>query len=376
MRLVKVIGLVAVLAAIIAVSASAFAIVNDPLPVGVVGTPYAVKPEIRGGGEPFAFSLEGGTLPDGMKIRDYDACICGTPLTYGTFVFNIYGKCCWDSVTQTTDSPEFTLTIRAKVTITTNSLPAAAVNQPYTATLTTTTSGGYALTWSLSEGALPAGLTLNADGTITGTPTAVGSSTFKVRVKDVDGGPQTDTKSLTLSVVAPLSASAPTPPASEVGRPFKLQLSAAGGSAPLAWSLTGNAPAGLTIGAASGLISGVPTAAGTFNFSAKVIDADGQAASVPLSVKVARALALTTTRLTPAVSGQPYSKKLRAIGGSGQRTWSVIGRLPKGLRLGRTTGVLSGTPTKAGTFRFRVRVTDALKASATRAYSLSVQAGY
>jgi Putative Ig domain len=374
-RFVKVIFLTAVVSGVIAVSAFGFAIVVEPLPIGVVGTPYKYVPEIHGGGAPFLFYLEGGRLPQGMHIGTDDACICGTPQESGTFVFNLLGYTGvdgpqpWDH----TDSPDFTLNVRPKVTIDTTSLTNAAVGVPYKATLTATGAGDFALEWSLTTGSLPAGLTLASDGTISGTPTTVGTSFFTVRVKDQDGGPRSVSQALTLAVVAPLSASASPPPPAEVGRPFETNVAATGGVAPLTWTATG-LPSGLTMNSAAGVITGKPTAAGTFPVQATVTDAGGLTATVGLTIKVAPALALVTTRLRGGKVGSSYSQKLRAIGGVPARSWRVaLGKMPPGVRLEGSTGALAGTPRKAGTFRFRIRVTDSLHATSVRSYALTVK---
>ncbi len=85
-------------------------------------------------------------------------------------------------------------------------LPTATVGHAYTTALTAT--GGIApLAWSLTPGdALPAGLTLHPDGTITGTPTTARASSFTVRVSDAATPAHTATKTLALTV-------APAPPA-------------------------------------------------------------------------------------------------------------------------------------------------------------------
>ena len=355
-------------------SAAAFAVVNDPLPIGVEGQKYEVIPEVHGGGAPFAFYLEGGRLPQGMSIRQDDACICGIPQESGTFVFNILGYAGVDHnpPDNQTDSRDFTLYIRPKVTIQTTSLKSAVVSSPYTATLVATGAGDFSLEWSVSAGSLPTGLTLAKDGTISGTSTTTGTSFFTARVKDADGGPRSVTQQLTLNVVAALTATAATPPAAEVGRPFKTTVSATGGLAPLTWSATG-LPDGVVIDAATGAISGKPTAAGTFAVQATVTDADGHTATVGLTIKVARALELATTRLRGAEVGSPFAQKLRAVGGVPERAWKVVGgKLAAGLHLDGATGAVTGTPRKAGTFRFRVRVKDSLGATSARLFRLTV----
>ena len=62
-------------------------------------------------------------------------------------------------------------------------LPAAVINVPYSATLTSTGGKG-PFTWALSSGSLPPGLSISAGGVISGTPTALGTTTFKVQVTD------------------------------------------------------------------------------------------------------------------------------------------------------------------------------------------------
>src|SRR5262245_11827339 len=92
------------------------------------------------------------------------------------------------------------LTVAAgPLTITTTALPAAAVNQAYSATLAA--SGGTPpYTWALASGTLPAGLTLTpSTGAITGTPTAAGTANFTVRVT---AGAQNVTKALSITVNA------------------------------------------------------------------------------------------------------------------------------------------------------------------------------
>src|SRR6266550_4038902 len=70
-------------------------------------------------------------------------------------------------------------------------------------------------------------------------------------------------------------------------------------------------------------------------------------------------LAIDSTALPGATLQTPYSASLRAAGGSGARTWSVIaGTLPSGLSLNPATGTISGTPTAAGNSNFAVSVAD------------------
>ena len=84
-------------------------------------------------------------------------------------------------------------------------------------------------------------------------------------------------------------------------------------------------------------------------------------------------LTITTTSLPGGTVGTAYSQTLQATGGTTPYTWSLAsGTLPAGLTLNASTGVISGTPTAAGTSNFTAQVTDALSATATKALSITI----
>jgi hypothetical protein len=96
-----------------------------------------------------------------------------------------------------------TMTVQAvPLAITTALLPTGTVSLAYSAPLTAS-GGTLPYTWSLASGGLPAGLTLNASsGSITGTPTAAGTSNFTAKVTDAGSPVQTATKALTVTVAS------------------------------------------------------------------------------------------------------------------------------------------------------------------------------
>jgi len=366
MRLIKVVGVVTVAAAVVTGVAGAFKILVEPLPRGVVGTPYSYTFKPIGGAPPYTYWFLAGVLPPGLSISS-DGQLTGTPTAAGTYAFDVNGHESSGKDTQAS----FTLTVLEKLTVTTNALKSATVGSPYTATLTA--SGGGELRWWVSAGVLPDGLTLASNGTISGTPTAAGSSTFTVTVSD--GGLRSDTKQLTLLVAAPLAVAAGELPPAVAGKPFMAPpLTATGGVPPYAWSLAGGTlPPGLSLDSASGVVSGTPTAPGTFPLTVGVADSECRTATLDLTATVVRALELVTTRIRAAKAGRPYATKFLARGGVPPRTWKVVrGRLPVGFRLGAATGVLSGTARKPGVFRFTVRVTDSIRESSVRTFVLSV----
>jgi hypothetical protein len=175
----------------------------------------------------------------------------------------------------------------------TSSLQAGQVGAAYS-TMIQATGGTTPYHWSISSGALPAGLTLaTTTGTVSGTPTTSGSSTFAAKVTDsTSPTPQTATKSLTITIAsasAPVQITTSSLPAGQVAVPYSSALAAIDGIAPYKWTITSGAlPAGLTL-ASGGTVSGTPTTSGTFSFTAHVADS----ASSPSSAS--RNLSITTS---------------------------------------------------------------------------------
>jgi hypothetical protein len=118
----------------------------------------------------------------------------------------------------------------------------------------------------------------------------------------------------------------------------------------------------------TGVISGTPIVpAGTSSFIARVADAAGQDDTQALSITINLPAPpnITTTTLPGETVGQPYNQKLQATGGIGALTWSFTGSLPAMLSFS-PGGVISGTPTNAGTSNFTVTVRDTLNLSDTQ----------
>ena len=98
-----------------------------------------------------------------------------------------------------TGGDKITGTVKYAPTITTESLPGGTVGEPYTETILAAT-GDASITWSVSNGSLPAGLSLSKDGKITGTPTTEGTSTFTVTATNNIGS---DSREFTLKIEKP-----------------------------------------------------------------------------------------------------------------------------------------------------------------------------
>lgn len=258
------------------------------------------------------------------------------------------------------------------LTITSSVLPAASSAVPYSTTLAA--SGGQPpYSWSALN-ALPAGLSLSADGSITGTPTAApGSYNFAVKLTDASGTTTSQTVFLTVQA-STITIAATTLPGGIVGQSYPATtLAASGGTPPYHWSASSGFPPGLALSASSGGIAGTPTSAGTFNFTVQAADAVGNVATRSFTITVsAAALSISTTSPVPAgTAGSPYSTTFAAENGVPPYTWVVIAGNPGGLTLTQS-GTLQGTPQTTGTYSFTVQVTDSAAAHASQQFSLAI----
>lgn len=179
----------------------------------------------------------------------------------------------------------------------------------------------------------------------------------------------------------PVITTPPLLPQAQVGSAYFKALEAAGGTPPYTWSIiSGGLPTGLNF-AATGIISGTPTIAGTFNFTARVTDGASASATQPFVLIVAQPpLKFLTTYLATATEGKSYTERIMVSGGTSPYTWSITsGSLPTGLILGATTGYISGIPARgsAGTYSFIVSVTDSSSPpiTAQESFSITVEKG-
>lgn len=175
------------------------------------------------------------------------------------------------SVTQT-----FTLTVTATTLgITTASLPNVVVGTAYPSTALTATGGVAPYTWTATG--LPAGMSTTG-ATLGGTPTATGSFTVTLTVKDSETTPQSKSQTFTINVAALLVVNPVTLPSATIGTVYSQPIPVTGGTAPYTCALSstsGPLPAGLSVaGGASGCtVSGTPTGTtGSFTVTVKVTD--------------------------------------------------------------------------------------------------------
>ncbi len=289
------------------------------------------------------------------------------------------------SIAMSTQSNSTNFEVMPPPTILINTLPNGEPNYVYSATLGAT-GGVLPLKWSVASGTLPPGISLNTAGAFFGTPTSGGTFNFTIEVTDSSGaaaGGGTAKQAFTIIVASLLTIPAFTFPNAVVDAPYSATLVANGGLPPLSWKLyLGSLPPGLVLQGNTGVLSGTPTAQGTYNFQVEVFDSSPVAQyyispTFTIIVGPSGPLALTTTSLLNGAVNTPYEGTLATTGGTLPLTWSVTsGGLPTGLTLNSATGVISGVPSSAsGTYNFTVEVTDSSTPQETFSSSLSLTLG-
>jgi len=329
-----------------------------------------------------------GFVPFSWNLADLN---CGTTYTYYATATNTAG---------TTSGPQNTFATSPcgpTLMIVTASLPDGAASQPYSAQLTASGGTGSGYVWSLDNGSLPTGLTLNAQtGLISGIP-AIGSQTsnFSIRVRDSGGHFTTRGLSIFVHQMLSIDSNAPSNFVFSVGVPYtsanSITYLALGGQAPFSWQATG-LPPGLQIDPVTSLLFGTPTQPGNFPAQITVSDSLGQTASLATLLRV-----ITTTIIITDSSGHTppnppagtvgvsYQFFFAAQGGSQSGyVWSVPqGTLPPGLVAGKPPGcssstcalLISGTPTQGGTFSFTVTVIDSLGDTGSQGATIVINTG-
>lgn len=141
---------------------------------------YSSTITVKGGLSPFHFSIGSGSLPDGISLTATSpttALLSGTPTTGGSFTFSVVANDNFGDVTQKT----YTICV---IDISPNTLPDATQYVPYSQALTATGCATPPLSWQVTSGFLPTGLTLDeTTGIISGTPTGNGTFNFTITLQ-------------------------------------------------------------------------------------------------------------------------------------------------------------------------------------------------
>lgn len=211
-------------------------------------------------------------------------------------------------------------------------------------------------------------------GSIPITLSALSATDADANVLSITGTPGTITVD-NPSLACPVGGGSAT-----VGTFYSAALVPSAGTAPYGpYAITGGSlPPGVTLSASTGFLSGTPTTAGTWGYTARVTDSLGATATSNCSITVVAspppppALTLACA-VSTATNGLSYAGSLIAAGGVPGYTFSIaVGPLPTGLSLNTSTGVINGTPTVNGVYPYTARVTDSLGTVTLTSCSITV----
>ncbi len=177
----------------------------SPLPAGITNSPYSLTFTATGGQAPYSnWTVTAGTLPGTLQLNAATGLLSGTVATAATSNFTVQVR---DGAGATVSvAYSLTITAPAPPAVTTAALPNGTVNVPYSQQLSAS-GGATPYQWAVTQGALPAGLTLSPGGLLAGTPTTTQTASFTVTV--TGGGTASKPFSITVQAAPP-----PPPPGS------------------------------------------------------------------------------------------------------------------------------------------------------------------
>ena len=286
------------------------------------------------------YAVTAGTLPIGLSLADTTGAITGIPSHSGAFAFtiaatNLSGSIDHEFTGTVDESPHWTDVVLGQMVVGTlfaDAVLAAGMPDP---------------TYSVSAGALPSGLLLNANsGSITGTPTTPGGA-FDFTVRAANGIGDATSHQFTGYVFEAPAWIDVTLGQVVVGTSFADGVSASGVMAPTYAVSIGALPIGLWLNATTGAITGVPSASGAFAFTVAASNASGQV-ELELVGSVFQSPLWSDVVLAEMLVGAAFNDGVSAAGFPAP-TYSVMVRaLPTGLSLNATTGAITGTPSAPG----------------------------
>jgi hypothetical protein len=338
------------------------ALATSSMPPGRATVPYSAALEAAGGGGAFAFAVSAGSLPDGLSLDAATGVVSGTPASAGAFTFTITVTDADDAKNSATGIVAMSIAA-SPVSIAATAQPRGRMTVPYAAALLASGGSG-AYSWTVTGGALPPGLSLDgATGAIAGTPLAMGAYAFTVSAADAAEAANSASADVSIAIGGvPVTIATGSLPDGRERVAYAASLQALGGSGSVLWTLASGAlPAGLTLDAATGAMSGVPSAAGSYALSLTATDTSDaeNAATSALVVTVTPGVSVASPRNIPAAKARTfYAYQVQAASVVGTAKWNLQGgTLPPGMSIS-TSGVIYGTCYTKGTWYFNARVRD------------------
>ena len=244
---------------------------------------------------------------------------------------------------------------------------------PYNETLSVSC-GPAPYTFSIVQGNLPPGLTLNATtGQISGSVSFPGTWNFILQVANAQGF--TGIRDYSLVIGCPTITIGPAMlPGGAVGAPYSQTISVTPATGQYSFAVTGGAlPAGLNLNGATGAITGTPTLAGTYNFVLQATGFNTCTTVMTYSIVIGgnQCPAITLPNLPNGKVGQMFNSTVMASPAGAYSYAATAGSLPTGLTL-YANGLVFGFPTAPGTYNFTVTATGAGNCTGSKAYSMII----
>ncbi|QIH07518.1 MULTISPECIES: autotransporter domain-containing protein [unclassified Pseudomonas] len=264
------------------VSAPTLAITPTTVPNGTQGTAYSTTLTASGGTAPYTYAITSGSLPAGLSLNTSNGSISGTPSASGNTNLTVTAT----DANSATGSRAYTLTIDAQAPVS-NAVSATVVANSSSNPITLNITGGTATSVAVATAAAHGTATATGTGiTYTPAPGYSGNDTFAYTATNTSGTSSPATVTLTVSAPT-LSINPASLGAGTSGTAYSAVLSSSGGSAPYTYSITsGSLPAGLSLNASTGTISGTPTASGTSNLTLTSTDSNGATGSRAYSISI------------------------------------------------------------------------------------------
>lgn len=357
-----------ILAAILGHLNGALSISGTPVTTASQNVAYAgFTATASGGTAPYTYSLVG-SWPTGITVNSSNGIVSGTPTVNGSFTG--LSVRVTDNLGAVASLANFSITVAVGMSISGTPVTTATQGIAYAGFTVSAAGGNVPYVYSLT-GSWPAGISINSStGAITGTPTISGSYTgLSVRATDTVGS-QANLATFSINVATSLAINGT--PATTATQNFAypgFTATASGGTAPYTYALVGTWPAGVTVDGFTGVVSGTPTNSGSFTgLSIRATDSLGvQAQLSTFSITVAAAMVVTGSPTPPTIATKNWAFPgftASATGGTGAKTYSLVGTWPNGVTVNPSSGVVSGTPTNAGIkANLSIRATDSLGAT-------------
>jgi hypothetical protein len=313
------------------------------------------------------FAVVSGFVPTGTALSD-GGVLSGTPTALGTYTFTVRSTSATSAIIYA-DRTFTQTTVPLPVWVTAGG---AYADVPQGAAVTSVQlSATNALTFTVSSGSLPTGLSLSATGLLSGTPTVSGSYSWTVRATGSATNATADRSFSMLVATVPTWTTAAALANTSASVAYSTTLSATNALASGYSVISGSLPTGASL-SSTGVLSGTPSATGSYSFTIRAMSTTSSIVYADRAfTQTVVALPVWSTpeagALTDVASAAAYSIQFTATNAVSYAVQS--GTLPTGLTLSGG-GLLSGTPSAAGSFSFTIRATgNAANSTADRSWT-------